>query len=163
MFLGEAPGKDEVIRRIPLIGAAGRFFERNILGPAGLDRTKVYITNAVLCRPNERNRTPFLGEIAECRAHLDAQVLLVLPRLIVTLGNVPLYSVCEEQGIMKKRGILRWSRQWSDGHRVAVFPMLHPAYVLRNSGTLEMSEDVKQLSALVSELSTNKNSSFILP
>jgi uracil-DNA glycosylase len=157
MFVAEAPGKTEVESRIPLTGAAGQFFERSILDPAGLDRSKVYITNAVLCRPNERNRTPFLGEIVECRVHLDAQIMLVSPKLVVTMGNAPLYAVCEEQGITKKRGHgLIMSIPWSDGRRVPVLPMLHPAYNLRGSGLDETRQDVELLGRLASDLASGK-------
>jgi len=151
MFLGEAPGADEVVRRIPLIGRAGQFFENNILGPAGLDRNHVYI----LCRP-KKNRTPFLGEIEECLEHLDTQILLVSPKLIVALGSTPLYASCDIQGITKARGKLVWSRQWSDGRKVPVFPMFHPAYCLRNSGLKETRQDVITLTDLAKDIAAGK-------
>jgi DNA polymerase len=156
MFVGEAPGHDETVHRVPLIGKAGQFFERSILTPAGLDRQGVYITNSVLCRPNEKNRTPFLGEIEECREHLDAQVLLVSPKLIVALGNAPLYAVCDDQGITKKRGSLRWSRPWSDGRTVPVLPMFHPAYCLRGSGLEETRQDAAFLAKLAGDIAAGK-------
>ena len=156
MFVGEAPGREETVRRIPLVGTAGQFFERNVLVPAGIDRREVYITNSVLCRPNDKNRTPFLGEIEECRDHLDAQVLLVSPKLIVVLGNAPLYAVCDDQGITKKRGTLRWSRAWSDGRKIPVLPMFHPAYCLRGSGLEETRQDVTLLSRLAGEIAAGK-------
>ena len=137
MFVGEAPGREEVEQKVPLVGRAGKFFEDHILAPAGLARKVVYITNSVLCRPDENNRTPFPGEIEECRKHLDAQVLMVSPKLIVALGNSLLYSLCEEQRITRSRGKLRWSRPWSDGRRILVLPMFHPAYCLRGSGLEE--------------------------
>jgi DNA polymerase len=156
MFVGEAPGRTEVEQRKPLVGAAGQFFERSILAPAGLERDKVYITNSVLCRPNEKNRTPFFGEIEECREHLDAQVLLVSPKLVVVLGNAPLFGVCAEQGITKKRGVLRWSRAWSDGRRVPVLPMFHPAYCLRGSGLPETRQDAQLLARLAADIAAGK-------
>jgi len=156
MFVGESPGKTETERHAPLVGAAGQFFEANILVPAGLSRQSVYITNSVLCRPNEKNRTPFFGEIEECREHLDAQVLLVSPKLIVVLGNAPLFGVCDEQGITKKRGELRWSRTWSDGRKFPVLPMFHPAYCLRGSGLAEMRQDVQLLADLAADIAAGK-------
>lgn len=144
MFVGEAPGAEEVKQKRPLVGRSGQFYETRILAGAGLERRKVYTTNGVLCRPSA-NRTPFLGEIEICGRHLDAQVLLVRPDLIVTLGNAPLYAVCETQGITKKRGRMRWSKTWSDGSRVPVLPMFHPAYCLRGSGLKEMDQDIGML------------------
>lgn len=155
MFVGEAPGRTEVEQRRPFVGTAGQFFERSILFPSGLERNSVYITNSVLCRPTA-NRTPFFGEIEECLEHLDAQVLLVSPKLIVTLGSVALFGVCAEQGITKKRGALRWSRQWSDGRRVPVLPMFHPAYCLRGLGLTETTQDVQLLASLVAALAVGR-------
>lgn len=156
MFIGESPGKTETELKAPLKGAAGKFFENNILFPIGLNRDEVYITNSVLCRPNEKNRTPFFGEIEECLEFLDAQIVLVSPKLIVTLGNVPLYAVCKEQGITSKRGQLRWSRTWSNETKIPVFPMLHPAYCLRGSGISEMKSDVQTLRQLNEDIVNGK-------
>lgn len=149
MFIGEAPGADEVIQRVPLVGRAGQFFNTRILEPAGLLRKDVYVTNAVLCRPNERNRTPHLGEAEICRPHLDAQITLIRPKLLVTLGNIALWTTCGEQKITVKRGTLRWSREWSDGRRIPVFPMFHPSYCLRGAGLKETEEDAATLRRLV--------------
>lgn len=148
MFIGEAPGADEVLRRIPLVGRCGRFFDEHMLAPAGLSRQSVYVTNAVLCRPNEQNRTPHLGEMEICRVHLDAQIRLVRPRLLVTMGNAALWTVCGVQKITKSRGDLRWSRRWSNGKKIPVLPMFHPSYCLRGSGLAEMEKDVRLLGRL---------------
>jgi len=150
MVVAEAPGKNETIERRPLVGRAGKFYNEKILGKALLKRKDVYTTNAALCRPNEKNRNPLPGELEACLPLLDAQVVLIKPSLIVTLGNVPLYSVCDipPSGITKMHGKLRMSREWSDGIQRAVFPMFHPAYCLRGSGLKEMEEDARILGAL---------------
>lgn len=147
-FIAEAPGADEVRIKKPLVGRAGKFFEAKILGAAGLKRTEVFITNSVLCRPSDRNRTPLPVEIEVCRTHLDAQICLLQPKLLVTMGNVALSSCCELTGIMKQRGRLRWSREWSNGERVPVFPIFHPSYCIRGSGLKEMAEDAKKIGEL---------------
>jgi len=151
MFVGEAPGAEEVKRKAPLVGRSGQFYETRILAGAGLERKDVWTTNGALCRP-ANNRTPFLGEMEACRRHLDAQVMMVRPFLIVTLGNAPLYAVCDTRRITRKRGSLRWSRTWSDGRKIPVFPMFHPAYCLRGSGLKEMEEDIARLKRLVVEM-----------
>lgn len=157
MFIGEAPGGEEVVRRTPLVGPTGQFFNTRILEPAGLSRNSVYVTNAVLCRPNDRNRTPHLGEVDICRRHLDAQIVLVRPDLLVTLGNIPLWATCGEQKITKNRGILRWSRKWSDGRRIPVFPMFHPSYCLRGMGLKETEEDAATLRRLVGTIAEGRD------
>ncbi len=89
MFIGEAPGRLGAARTgVPFSGdQSGLRFQR-LLQAAGLRREDVFITNAVLCNPlrGGRNRPPRAGEIACCAAWLRAQIDLVRPRLIVTLG-----------------------------------------------------------------------------
>lgn len=144
-FIAEAPGADEVKFKKPLVGRAGKFFEAKILGAADLKRSQVYITNSVLCRPNDRNRTPLPAEIEICRPHLDAQICLLKPQLLVTMGNVALSSCCDITGIVKQRGKLRWSREWSDGQKIPVFPIFHPSYCIRGSGLKEMEGDAYKI------------------
>ena len=85
MFIGEAPGYHENRLGRPFVGAAGRFLEE-LLASIGLQRTDVYICNVIKCRP-PKNRDPLPHEIEACRPFLDAQIALVAPRLIVTLGR----------------------------------------------------------------------------
>ncbi len=156
-FVGEAPGKNEQLIRRPFVGRAGKFFDTKILGVAGIERSNVFITNSVLCRPNEKNRTPLPAEIEICRTHLDAQICLLNPKLLVTLGNVSLYSVCETKGITKMRGKLTLSREWSNGNKIPTLPIFHPAYVLRGSGLSEMKEDALFLGNLFKFLQNDGN------
>ena len=148
MFIGEAPGSEETKAKRPLVGRAGKFFDTKILGVAGIERPNVFVTNAVLCRPNEKNRTPLPAEIEICRHHLDAQICLLNPKLLVTLGNVPLYSVCDAKGITKMRGKLTLSRKWSNGIKIPTLPIFHPSYCLRGSGLQEMNEDALLINKL---------------
>jgi len=147
-FVAEAPGGEEVKLKKPLVGRAGKFYDSKILQASGLKRNEIFTTNAVLCRPNEKNRTPLPAEIEICRQHLDAQICLLEPKLLVTMGNVPLYSVCECTGIKSQRGKVRWSREWSSGVRVPVLPVFHPAYCLRGSGLSEMAADALSIHLL---------------
>jgi len=147
-FIAEAPGADEVRLKRPLIGRAGKFFEAKVLGAANLKRSEVYITNSVLCRPSDRNRTPLPVEIEICRVHLDAQICLLKPKLLVTMGNIALSSCCDITGIVKNRGKLRLSREWSDGERVPVFPIFHPSYCIRGLGLKEMAKDAEMIGNL---------------
>lgn len=148
MIIGEAPGKDEQTMRLPFVGRSGKFLNEKILFGAGLVREEIYCCNIVKCRP-EDNRTPFDTEIIACRDFLDAEIILNSPSIIITLGNIPLYGVCETTGITKKRGVIIQSRVWSNEKTYNVFPMLHPAFVLRGSGIKEMAEDIEKLKELV--------------
>jgi len=155
-FIGEAAGSDEVKLKRPFVGRAGKFFDTRILGVAGIERSNVFVTNAVICRPNEKNRTPLPAEIEICRSHLDAQICLLNPKLLVTLGNVPLYSVCEIKGITKMRGKLTLSRKWSNGKKIPTLPIFHPSYCLRSSGLIEMRRDAILIGKLYKDLLDGK-------
>ena len=64
MFVGEAPGKNEDLKGIPFVGAAGKYLDK-LLALANLSRDTIFITNIVKCRPPE-NRDPLPTEIDEC-------------------------------------------------------------------------------------------------
>lgn len=151
MFCAESPGKEETIQRVPLIGRSGQYFTNNILVRIGLTREDVYIPNICKCRP-EKNRTPIAEEMIACRSILDAEICLNDPKLIVGLGSVPLFGLCEEYGITKKRGRIINSIKWSNGKVYPVFPMLHPSYILRGNGHKEMAEDIEKLKEMAKSL-----------
>lgn len=142
MFIAEAPGKTECEKGEPLVGRSGQFYGSKILGPLGLTRQEVFTTNSCLCRP-EANRKPVLCELNSCLYYLEKQIKLVQPKLIITMGVIPLYSVCnlKPKGIVKLHGRIMLSRKF-DEKVIPVFPLFHPSYCLRGSGLKEMAEDV---------------------
>jgi len=85
MFVGEAPGKSEAETGRPFCGAAGKFLNE-LLESIGLSREQVYITNVVKDRPPE-NRDPTPEEIAIYSPFLDRQVVIIGPKVLVTLGR----------------------------------------------------------------------------
>ncbi len=124
MFIGEGPGADEDDQGRPFVGRAGQLLTQ-ILSAAGIEREKVYITNIVKCRP-PGNRTPEQEEMMACDVHLQTQILLIRPRILVLLGNSPTKWILKTtSGITKLRG------RWFDWRGVAVMPMFHPSYLLR--------------------------------
>lgn len=130
MFVGEGPGADEDAQGEPFVGRAGALLT-GLIQAMGLVREDVYITNVVKCRP-PGNRNPEPDEIAACRPILQRQVELLRPRLIVTLGNVPLKVLKPEAaGITRERGRLFTYREWD------VLPTFHPSYLLRNPAAIE--------------------------
>ena len=86
MLLGEAPGLNEDRQGKPFVGAAGKTLN-GLLQSAGLKREKVYITNAVRCRPPE-NRDPTDDEIETCSTYLQRQMRMMKPKLVVALGRI---------------------------------------------------------------------------
>jgi DNA polymerase len=91
MLVGEQPGDREDREGHPFVGPAGRVLDEALV-EAGIDRTEVYITNAVkhfkwLERGKRRiHAAPSVGEINACRPWLEAEIRLVAPRLVVALG-----------------------------------------------------------------------------
>jgi len=127
LFIGEGPGRDEDLSGRPFVGKAGELLDR-MLAAIELDRSRIYITNIVKCRPPD-NRTPTPAEAQRCLPYLKRQIELVRPRVIVTLGATPLRELLGIQtGITRIRG--QWQRLDLLGG-IPVLPTFHPAYVLR--------------------------------
>jgi len=126
LFVGEGPGRQEDQQGRPFVGKAGNKLT-DILGSVSLDRSQVYITNIVKCRPPE-NRTPKSDEIDSCLPYLEAQIAEINPSIIATLGNTATKTLLDtEEGITSARGKFYGWRG-----KIQVFPMFHPSYLLRN-------------------------------
>jgi uracil-DNA glycosylase family 4 len=128
MLIGEAPGAEEDKQGLPFVGRAGQLLDR-MLAAIGLDRTSVYIANAIPWRP-PGNRTPTPQETAICLPFLQRQIALVAPRLIVCLGKSSMQTVLgRSEGIMRARG--HWFDYVEGDTRARALATLHPAYLLR--------------------------------
>jgi uracil-DNA glycosylase len=126
MFIGEGPGAEEDRQGLPFVGPAGQLLTR-IIEAIGLRREEVYIANVVKCRP-PGNRDPLPDEVAACRGHLEGQIRLVAPRLIVALGRVAAQTLL---GTDEPLGRLRG--HWHQVLGVPVRVTYHPAALLRNA------------------------------
>ena len=127
MFVGEAPGFHEDRQGLPFVGPSGQLLNRLLEG-IGLRREDVYIANVVKSRPPQ-NRDPQPDEIAACRPWLDAQIRLVDPKVVVTLGNFAAKTLLETTtGITRLRG-----RTHPFQGRV-LLPTFHPAAALHAQG-----------------------------
>jgi DNA polymerase len=124
MFIGEGPGAEEDLRGEPFVGRAGKKLD-DMMAAMGLAREQVYIANVVKCRP-PNNRDPEPDEIATCSPFLFAQVEIVRPRVIVTLGApATKLLLSTREGITKLRG------NWQSFRGIPVMPTFHPAFLLR--------------------------------
>ena len=146
VFVGEGPGADEDREGLAFVGKAGQLLTQ-ILGAAGIDRESVFITNVVKCRP-PNNRVPTQEEMLRCGDYLEAQLLLLRPRLLVCLGNTPMRWILKTtEGITALRG------RWFEWRGIEVMPMFHPSYLLRNDSRQKGSpkdltwQDVQKLKA----------------
>lgn len=151
IIIGEAPGEEEDRTGRPFVGRAGQLLDR-ILESVKLHRDELYITNIVKYRP-PGNRNPKPEEIAASEPVLLEQIKVIRPQIIVTLGNVPTQHFANtKDGITKTRG------QWFEWHGIRIFPMFHPAYLLRNpsrnrgSPKWLMWQDVQTLKAEMDKL-----------
>ena len=149
MFIGEAPGADEDRQGLPFVGRAGGLLNE-LLGGIGLSRDDVFVANTLMCRP-PGNRDPQPIELDSCRPYLLQKVELIEPKVIATLGNFATKLITANQtGITRVRGK---PQVHTLGERtVRVFPILHPAAILRNPSQRGlMEEDFRALAALLEE------------
>lgn len=155
MVITEIPKKIETIKKIPLCDISGQQFNNEMLPLIGLTRKDIYVSNAVKCRP-ERNRIPTNQEIIICRFHIDAEIALIDPKLIITLGNPALWAMCGIKGIIKNHGKIYQSRKWSNGKTYNVFALYHPSFVLQNRGKSNIQKEIQidliNLKKIVGEL-----------
>jgi uracil-DNA glycosylase family 4 len=142
VLVGEAPGEQEDLQGKPFVGPSGHLLDR-LLGKAGLTRQDVYITNIVKCRPPD-NRDPDPYEVHRCIPTLRAQLALIRPRVIVTVGKHATWYISNHYGplgALIEMGNLSYDRL---PYRVPVYPVYHPAYLLRlgTAGKNRMKETV---------------------
>ena len=146
VFIGEAPGADEDAQGKPFVGRAGKLLTAT-MEELGMPRRNVYICNILKHRPPD-NRNPLPHEIEACTPHLVAQLAILQPKLIITLGNFSTrFMLKTEEGITKLRG-----RVHDSPFGYKILPTLHPAAILRNMNTLpEFRSDLEQGIAFVSK------------
>ena len=124
MLVGEAPGYHEDQQGEPFVGAAGKLLDR-LLGEIGRTRSQVYIANVLKCRP-PNNRDPLPAEVEACSEYLRRQLVLIDPKVVLTLGNHSTRLLLKRDlGISRLRGqVYPWWNRY-------LVPTLHPAAVLR--------------------------------
>jgi uracil-DNA glycosylase family protein len=132
MLVGEEPGDQEDRQGLPFVGPAGRLLDE-ALAEAGLDRAKLFITNAVKhfkfeMRGKRRlHKRPATGEIVQCRWWLDLERAIVKPKIVVAMGTSAVRGVYGKMlTIAQARGRLI---ALPDGAQMIV--TVHPSYLLR--------------------------------
>lgn len=142
VFIGEAPGRTEAETGRPFVGRSGKLL-RHLIREVGLTEEGVYITSPVKRLPNRG--TPTDAQIAHGRKHLNQQLEVINPEMIVLLGSIAAYAVLEEKfPVLKRHGdiIEKDNRKY--------FLTLHPAAAIRfqKFKTL-LTADFKKLKKLV--------------
>jgi uracil-DNA glycosylase len=150
MFIGEAPGFHEDRNGEPFVGAAGKFLNE-MLEAIDLDRSSVYITNVIKCRP-PGNRDPLPDEIAACSGYIDRQIELIDPKVVVTLGRFSMSRWFPKERISRIHG-----RPKRFGN-IVVVPMYHPAAALHQGALRATIEaDMKKLPQIVAQMEAEEN------
>jgi DNA polymerase len=133
VFIGEAPGYWEDQKGVPFVGAAGNLLNK-LLIEIGMNRDDVYICN-ILKHRTPNNRDPQENEIQACTPYLKEQLLIIKPKLVITLGRFAMNYFLPSAFISKVHGVSR-KISWQD-FSLTLFPVYHPAAALRNGKMLE--------------------------
>lgn len=130
VFVGEQPGDQEDLQGRPFVGPAGKLFTK-ALSEVGIDRSQVYLTNAVKHFKFEQrgqrriHSKPTAGEVKHYRPWLMKELELIKPKLVVALGGTALLALTGKQTpISRSRGRARFGDY--DGYIT-----VHPSYLLR--------------------------------
>lgn len=147
LVVTESPGYHDDRSGTLLDGRVGELFER-ILELAGLTRSDVFLTSVVKCRP-PTGRTPFPDEVEACGGWLFREIALVQPRVVVTLGGLPLRLVTgRHERLADAHGsMIHASLQ---GRDAVVWPLYHPAAALHVPSLLgDLEADARALGQLL--------------
>lgn len=155
MLVGEAPGAREVEEGRPFAGAAGKNLDE-FLNATGLSRDELYISNVVKIRPCEtgptgrlRNRPPKREEIAFFLPFLEKEILLLSPRLLVTLGNTPLQALSQPASTV---GACH-GQELKSRLNLPLFSLYHPASIIYNRSLSPVYQaDMEQLARFIHEM-----------
>jgi len=131
VFIGEQPGNEEDKQGHPFVGPAGRILDR-ALEEAGIDRSDVYVTNAVKhFRFEERgkrriHKKPSAAEVDACEPWLEAEVRLLKPEIVVCLGATAAQSLLGSKFRLTKERGKPLDHPWA-----RVVATVHPSAILR--------------------------------
>jgi len=149
LFIGEAPGANEDKQGIPFCGMSGQVLNE-LLASVGLSREDIFITNTILCRP-ENNRNPAKDEVENCRERLDKLIGIMQPKVIVTIGNFATERILGKKGITSLRGKV------FEVEGKKIVPVIHPANYLYSGRNPEMFAQMKKDFAVVAEMVKTEN------
>jgi uracil-DNA glycosylase family protein len=158
LFVGEQPGDKEDVAGRPFVGPAGRLLDE-ALESASIDRSSVYLTNAVKhfkweARGKRRlHKRPDAAEVSACRPWLDAEIEAVKPRLVVCLGATAAQALLGRTfRVTRQRGQIIEAPD-----RPPMTATVHPSSILRapdeSTRQLEMKLFVDDLRAVARHLS----------
>jgi DNA polymerase-1 len=131
VFLGIAPGRDEVRTGRPFTGPSGELLTA-VLEALEMDRNKVYCTNMICWWKDDPNRE----EAARCRPRLIRELKEVRPKVIFLMGGI-VTEIMTGRTLSKARGAVIWSEEF----QCYMIPTYHPAAILRGLNTRGAGRD----------------------
>jgi uracil-DNA glycosylase family 4 len=157
-LVGEAPGAEETRLSRPFVGKAGKNLDE-FLAAIRLNRPDIYITNAVKFRPcrvspkgTVSNRPPNRAELACMQPLLLRELEMVSPRVVVTLGNVPLKCLLGTKAAIGTHHAVPVEAS-ALSRTFTLFPLYHPASIIYNPALKSVYEqDLIKLRRLLDAL-----------
>jgi uracil-DNA glycosylase len=150
MFIAEAPGKQEDQQGIPFVGRAGKLLDE-LLASINLTEDNIYIANILKYRP-PKNRDPNEEEIKAHTPYLIKQILIIQPKVIVTLGNYAtkfILANCDPKEMTSIPGITTLHGKTThitfNNNSFKVIPTFHPAALIYNQKLRPTAEQDFQL------------------
>jgi len=133
IFVGEQPGDQEDRAGHPFVGPAGKLLDAALM-QAGIDRTRVYVTNSVkhfkfvqIERGRRLHKKPNTAEVRACHPWLQEEIRLVKPRVIVALGATAAQALLgKEFRVTRDRG-----KPIPSDLAEAIVATVHPSAILR--------------------------------
>jgi DNA polymerase len=123
MFIGEAPGIEESKTGKPFIGRAGKFLDK-LFALIKIERKNVFITSPLKYYPGRRSIKNL--EIEHGKIHLQKQIEIIQPKLIVLLGNVAIKAT-----LGRNYELLKIHGKLIEKDSIFYFPTFHPAAGMR--------------------------------
>ncbi|MGH9623425.1 MAG: UdgX family uracil-DNA binding protein [Bryobacteraceae bacterium] len=158
LMVGEQPGDEEDRKGLPFVGPSGRLLSKAI-AEAGLDREKIYVTNAVKHFTFEErgkrriHAKPNLAEVSACKPWLEAELHSIEPEMVVCLGATAAQSLLGTSfRITRQRGVF-FSHPWAK----QIVATVHPSAILRMPDRYEEEyglflKDLRQIASKAREL-----------
>jgi len=134
MIVGQNPGREELLKKIVLVGPPGQLLSEFLL-KTNLRQYDPYITNAVKYG-TLNNAPPKASDIKRCLKSLLSEIDYVQPELIITLGAKALEAVAGKQPGNRNYNVSDYRGEFLEVERlpgIKIFAMWHPAYILRRS------------------------------
>jgi len=132
VLIGEAPGYFEDQQGLPFVGNSCKLLDKLLAG-INIKRSDVFICNILKHRPPD-NRDPLPEEIKVCTPFLKAQLQILKPKIIITLGRFSLNYFLPTDSISRVHGQIK-ELTWA-GINLTIIPVYHPSAGLRNGAML---------------------------